>query len=100
MIVAHARRAVIAAAICVASVAACSFGPEEIEHLSASNAVTVDIVDEDGNPVIGAAYDYGDLSAFSDKNGEFDLQLAGPVAGVVTSAGKLAEPLVVSPTDR
>jgi len=93
------RRAV-AVAVCASSVAGCSFGPEEIEHLSASEPVTIEVVDEDGAPVVGAAYDYGGLSAFSDKDGQLDLKLAGPVAGVVTSPGKLAEPLVVSPTDK
>jgi poly-gamma-glutamate capsule biosynthesis protein CapA/YwtB (metallophosphatase superfamily) len=88
------------AAACVSIVAGCSFGPEEIEHLSASESVTVAVVDERGDPVVGAAYDYSGLSEFTDESGEFDLRLSQPVAGVVTSAGKLAEPLVISPTDK
>lgn len=92
-------RHVVLAFVCVTSAGGCSFGPEEIAHLSAAEAVTVEVVDEGGKPVIGAAYDYGGLSAFTNESGEFHLKLSQPVAGVVTSPGKLAEPLVVSPTD-
>jgi poly-gamma-glutamate capsule biosynthesis protein CapA/YwtB (metallophosphatase superfamily) len=84
---------------CASIVAGCSFGPEEIAHLSASESVTVEIVDERGQPIVGAAYDYGGLSAFTDESGGFRLRLSQPVAGVVTAAGKLPEPLVIAPTD-
>ena len=98
MTVVRTHRLVVSAA-CVLLVAGCSFGPEEIEHLSASESVTVLVVDERGDPLVGAAYDYSGLSAFTDESGELSLRLSQPVAGVVTSAGKLAEPLVISPTD-
>ena len=94
----RARRLVVVG-VCVSIVASCSFGPEQIAHLSAAETVTVTVVDERGDPVVGAAYDYGGLSAFTDETGEFELTLSQPVAGVVTSAGMLAEPLVIAPTD-
>ena len=92
-------RVALAGLACLVIAASCSFGPEEIAHLSASENVTVEVVDERGQPVVGAAYDYGGLSAFTDEKGAFKLHLSQPVAGVVTAAGKLAEPLVIAPSD-
>jgi poly-gamma-glutamate capsule biosynthesis protein CapA/YwtB (metallophosphatase superfamily) len=93
------RIAVAGIVCCASTTAGCTFGPEEIAHLSASESVTIEVVDERGQPVVGAAYDYGGLSAFSDETGAFELRLSQPVGGVVTAPGKLAEPLVIAPTD-
>jgi poly-gamma-glutamate capsule biosynthesis protein CapA/YwtB (metallophosphatase superfamily) len=79
--------------------AACSFGPDEIAHLSAAERVTIEVVDETGQPVVGAAFDFAGASAFTDGSGEIELELSQPVAGVVSASGKLTEPLAVAPTD-
>jgi hypothetical protein len=75
-------RIAVAGIVCCASTAAgCTFGPEEIAHLSASESVTIEVVDERGQPVVGAAYDYGGLSAFSARETTAIVTAAGCPAG-------------------
>ena len=78
---------------------ACSFGPQRSTRLDATRAVQIRIVDESGESVDSATYTHGGGSAESDSVGMLEIAISGPVAGVVTAAGMLPEPLVVAPRD-
>jgi poly-gamma-glutamate capsule biosynthesis protein CapA/YwtB (metallophosphatase superfamily) len=78
----------------------CSFGPAETSRLSTPNVVTVNVVDENGEPVVGAEFDFDGGSSTSDAAGRIQLELSQTVAGLVTLPDALPEPLVVSPRDR
>jgi poly-gamma-glutamate capsule biosynthesis protein CapA/YwtB (metallophosphatase superfamily) len=82
------------------TVTSCALGPAETTRLDAVSEVVVNVVGEDGAPLAGAQYDYEGGSATADSDGRLEFEIAAPVAGVVTLAGKLPEPLVVAPRDR
>lgn len=83
-----------------ALVAACTFGPQESSRFDDTTSVTVTVVDEDGDPVAGAAVDVaGGPDLETDGQGEVELSLSRPVVAVVTAPDALAEPVAIGPRD-
>lgn len=78
---------------------ACSFGPQRSTRLDVVDPVVVLLVDEAGDPVVSASYEFGGVSHAADASGRIEIEISGPVAGVVTAEGMLPEPVVVAPRD-
>lgn len=81
-------------------VAACSFGPLRRDHLEQTVSVSVEVVDERGAAVVDAQFTSDAVAdRLTGADGLIELDLSQPVAGVLTAAGKLDEPVVLAPGD-
>ncbi|MDJ0768736.1 MAG: CapA family protein [Ilumatobacter sp.] len=78
----------------------CTFGPQETGRFDVRTAVGVTVVDESRRVVQGARFEWPGGSATADDDGRFTVEISSPIAGVVTAAGMLPEPLAISPRDR
>jgi poly-gamma-glutamate capsule biosynthesis protein CapA/YwtB (metallophosphatase superfamily) len=96
---AGAARVAVAGAL-AALTAACSFGPLRRDHLEQSLPVVVEVLDERGVHVVDAQFTSGAVEErLTGGDGEIELDLSQPVAGVLSATGKLDEPLVLAPGD-
>jgi poly-gamma-glutamate capsule biosynthesis protein CapA/YwtB (metallophosphatase superfamily) len=89
--------AVLACAVVGAS--SCAFGPQYNSDLSDSTTVTVQVINEQGEPIRGAAVSFSDQIETTDRRGSVDLRIDGPVVLTVSSKGTLPEPVAIGPND-
>jgi poly-gamma-glutamate capsule biosynthesis protein CapA/YwtB (metallophosphatase superfamily) len=80
--------------------AACDFGPARVTYQDQQLAVSVVVFDELGNPLPSAVFtNTAGRRKHADSLGVILLEINQPVAGVISAPERLAEPLVVDPTD-